>query len=161
MRFAAYFRDAETAQFAFTNVAFCGSWLGSGTPVASHLLKFVNETLAPNVRVYYAELSGRRLGLMVNRPVPDGPEMAVVMGQLKAKEVSVTVAPALKHLLVGMEAGNGKMLGLGLIESLDFRRGTIGLLTPVRSPETARILRLGTQRIAPDGRDAGQISAIS
>jgi len=159
MRFAAYFRDSEIAHYSLSDVAFSGTWLGSGTPVAAHILRFLNETLGPVTRVYYAEQSGSHLGLMVNRLLSEGPEMGMALAQLKAKEVSVTLAPRLKHLLVGMEATNGKLLGLGLIESLDFRRGTIGLLTPVRSPEAACILRLGTQKIAPDGRDAGQLKA--
>jgi len=158
MRFAAYFREAQLAQFAFTSVAFTGTWLGGGTPVAAHILRFLNETLDAHSRIYHAETSGRHLGLMAHQPIAvNSPEMGIALQQLKMREVSVTVAPKLKHLLVGMEASNGKLLGLGILATLDFRRGTIGLLTPVRTPDAACILHFGIHRIAPDGSDAGAL----
>ena len=158
MRFAAYFRDARMAQFSFGDVAFTGTWLGGGTPVAAHILRFVNETLGAPIRIYHAETCGRHLGLMANRPAAaNSPEMGIIMGQLKAREVSVTAAPRLKHLLVGMEASNGKLLGLGILTRLDFRRGIAGLLTPVRTPDAACVLHFGMHRVAPDGSDAGAL----
>ncbi len=158
MRFAAYFHESQIAQYSIGEVAFTGTWFGCGNPVAPHILRFIGETLGPPYRVYYAETLNHHLGLIANRPIPaNGPELGIVLGQLKAKAISITVAPRLKHLLVGLEAGNGKMLGLGLISSLDFRRGLVGVLTPVRTPEAARILHFGTHRITPDGADAGAL----
>ncbi len=158
MRFAAYFQDARMAHYSFEEVAFTGTWLGGGVPVAAHILRFLNETLGAPVRIFHAETCGRHLGLMANRPVAsNSPEMSIILGQLKAREVSVTVAPRLKHLLVGMEASNGKLLGLGILAKLDFRRGMAGLLTPVRTPDAACILHLGIHRVAPDGSDAGAL----
>ena len=158
VRFAAYFQDVETASFAFRDVAFVGTWLGGGTAVAAHILRFLNETFGPHARVFYAETAGKHLGLMTNSPIaPNSPEMGMVLHQCGAREVTVTVAPRLKHLLVGLEASNGKLLGLGLIVSLDFRRELIGVLTPVRSPDAACILRFGIQKVEPNGRDAGTL----
>jgi polynucleotide 5'-hydroxyl-kinase GRC3/NOL9 len=158
MRFSAYLRDAKSAHYAFNDVAFTGTWLGSGTPVPAHILRFLNDTLRPHARIYHAETSGRHLGLMTDRPLTShSPEMGIAMEQLRARDVSVTVAPRLKHLLVGLEASNGKLLGLGLLVSLDFRRGVAGVLTPVRSPDAACILHFGIQRISPDGSDAGAL----
>jgi polynucleotide 5'-hydroxyl-kinase GRC3/NOL9 len=158
MRFSAYLRDAKIAPYAFDDVAFTGTWLGGGTSVPAHMLRFLNETLGPNIRIYHAETSGRHLGLMTDRPITShSPEMGIAMEQLRVREVSVTVAPRLKHLLIGLEASNGKLLGLGLLVSLDFRRGVAGVLTPVRSPDAACILQFGLQRISPDGSDAGAL----
>ncbi len=158
MRFAAYFRDAQPAHFRFDTVGFTGTWLGGGTPVPAHILRFMNETLGRPTRIYHAETCGRHVGLMSNRPIAStGPELGIVLGQLKAKEVSVTVAPRLKHLLVGMEASNGKLLGLGILAGLDFRRGALTLLTPVRAPDAACVLHFGMHRVTPDGTDAGAL----
>ena len=158
LQFAAYFHDAAPAQFAFGNVAFAGTWLGSGVPVPAHVLRFLNETLGPPVRVYHAEMCGGHLGMMTNRAVvANRPEIGIVMQQLRARDVSVTVAARLKHLLVGLEASNGKLLGLGILVRLDFARAVAGLLTPVRSPDAARVLHFGLHRVAPDGSDAGAL----
>ena len=158
MRFSAYFQNAQPYVYKFEEVAFIGTWMGSGTPVAAHLLKFLQEALRERGRVYYAEMCGRHLGLMVSHPIlPQAPELGVVLEQLKAREFTLTVAPRLKHLLLGLEGGNGKLLGLGLLTALDFRRREMGVLTPIRAPGAARIVRFGAQRIQPDGTEAGAL----
>lgn len=158
MRFSAYLRDAQVATFPFHEVTITGAWFGSGKPVAPHILRFLRSAIGPPTRVYYAEMAGRHLGIMANRAIDTtSPELGVALSQLGASAVSVTDASRLKHLVVGLEASNGKLLGLGLIVSLDFRAGLLGLLTPVQSPHAACILRFGVQRITPDGRDAGAL----
>lgn len=158
MRFAAYFDRSAQHTFSLAEVALVGTWLGSGPPLAPHLLKFLNQTLGPQSKVYHAEMCDRQLGLMVNRPLPpDLPALGIAQQQLKAQSVVITVAPRLKHLLVGLEGSNGRLLGLGLLEALDFRRGTLGILTPVRAPAAARILRFGSLRLLPDGTEVGSL----
>ncbi|HZO90731.1 MAG TPA: Clp1/GlmU family protein [Chthonomonadaceae bacterium] len=158
MRFAAYFQDAQPHTYSFDEVAFLGTWMGSGKPIAAHLLKFLNQTLGPQVRVYYAEMAGRQLGLMVSQPIPPhAPGLGLAQEQLKAQAVSITVAPRLKHLLLGLEGASGKLLGLGLLEALDFRRRTLGIVTPLRAPGAARVLRFGSLRVAPDGTEIGTL----
>lgn len=158
MRFASYFSEAKQHVYSFDSVGFVGTWMGGGTPVAAHILKFLNLTLGPERKVYYAETHGRELGLMLSQPIaPHASGMGLVLQHLKAESVAVTVAPRLKHLLVGLESGNGKLLGLGLLESLDFRRRTLGVLTPVRAPDAAQILRFGSLRVQPDGTELGSL----
>jgi polynucleotide 5'-hydroxyl-kinase GRC3/NOL9 len=158
MRFAAYFDGAQLHTCEFEQVALVGTWLNGGTPVAAHLLRFLNQSLGEGVRVYHAEMSGRHLGLMVNRAIaPDTPGIGIIQQQLRAQSVSITVAPRLKHLLLGLEGGNGKLLGLGLLAAIDFRRRTLGILTPVRAPGATRVIRLGTVRIAPNGAEVGTL----
>lgn len=158
MRFAAHFQNAQTHTYSFEAVALTGTWMGSGTPLAPHLLTFLNQTLGALTRVYYAELCDRHLGLMVSRPVaPNAREVGLALEPLGAREVSISLAPRLKHLLIGLESANGKLLGLGLLEALDFRRRTLGILTPIRAPGAACILRFGSVRIGPDGSELGTI----
>jgi polynucleotide 5'-hydroxyl-kinase GRC3/NOL9 len=158
MRFAAYFDTATLYTYTFDQVALVGTWLNSGTPLAPHLLKFLNQSLGEEVRVYHAEMFGRHLGLMVSRPAaPDSPGIGIAQQQLRAQTVSITVAPRLKHLLLGLEGGNGKLLGLGLLEAIDFRRRTLGVLTPVRAPGAAQVIRLGGLRVAPNGSEIGTL----
>ncbi len=162
MRFAAYFDAAVQHTYELDQVALVGTWLNGGTPVAAHLLKFLNQSLnesqGQGIRVYHAEMAGRHLGMMVSRPVaPDAPGIGTAQGQLRAQSVSITVAPRLRHLLLGLEGGNGKLLGLGLLEAIDFRRRTLGVLTPVRASGAARVIRMGSLRVAPNGSEVGML----
>ncbi|HLJ57220.1 MAG TPA: Clp1/GlmU family protein [Chthonomonadaceae bacterium] len=160
MRFAAYLRVATLAEIAFQDVAFTGTWLGCGVPVPSHIHRFVNETLGPLIHAYHIETIGRNLHVMGNRPIdPACAEVGIVLSQLKMRELYVTVAPKLRHLLVGLQASNGRLLGVGLLMNLDFRRGIAEVLTPVRTPKAAAILQFGAHRIAPDGTDRGPLTS--
>jgi polynucleotide 5'-hydroxyl-kinase GRC3/NOL9 len=158
MRFASYFETTTLHTFSFDEVALVGTWLGGSDPLPPHLLKFLNQALGYHARIYHAELCDRVLGLMVSRPLPpDAAGFAMVQEQLKQQSIAITVAPNLRHLLLGLESGNGKLLGLGLLEALDFRRRTLGIRTPVRTPQAAHILRFGTLRLTPDGKELGSL----
>jgi polynucleotide 5'-hydroxyl-kinase GRC3/NOL9 len=158
MRFAAYFADAALHTFSFEEVALTGTWLGSGTPLAAHLLRFLNQVFGPAVRVYHAEMQGRQLGLMINRPIPaEAPAWGLVQNHLKALSFSSVVAPRLRHLLLGLEDGSGRFLGMGLLEALDFRRRQLGILTPARAPAAARVIRFGIHRVTPEGKEIGPL----
>ena len=158
MRFAAYFQNASVYTYSFDDIAFVGAWLGSGIPVAPHLLKYLNQTLEGRTRVYYGETSDRQLNLMVSHPVPpELPQLGLAQQTFRAQSIGLTVAPRLRHLLVGLEGANGKLLGLGLLEAIDFRRRALGVLTPVRAPGAARIVRMGSLRVQPDGTEAGAL----
>lgn len=158
MRFAAYFEGARLHTYRFEDIAIIGAWLGCGAPLAPHLLKYLNEALGPAVKVYYGEMSDRHLSLMVSQMVhPDTPALGVAQQTLRAQGVTLTIAPRLKHLLLGLEGSNGKLLGLGLLEAIDFRRRTLGVLTPCRAPAAACIIRIGILRVQPDGHEIGAL----
>ncbi len=158
MKFAAYFQNVEQHTYTFEEVGLLGTWLGGGNSVPAHILAFINQSLGSHYRVYHAEIWGQDLGLMVQRPLPnDFPALSLVLQHLKAKSVTVTVAPQLKHLLLGLETEDGNLLGLGLLESLDFRRRQFGVLTPIRTPSAVRVVRFGGVRVQPDGTELGQL----
>ncbi len=158
MRFASYFQNARLHTYALDDIALVGAWLGSGVPLAPHLLKYLGDALASQTRVFYAEMADRQLNIMVSQPMsPDAPALGLAQQTLKAQGLTLTVAPRLKHLLLGLEGGNGKLLGLGLLEAIDFRRRTLGVLTPCRAPAAARVVRTGSLRVQPNGTEAGSL----
>lgn len=158
MRFAAYFSSASPQTFSLDAVALTGTWFGNGRPLAAHLLRFVNQTLGSAFKVYHAEVSDRHLGLMVNRPIPhESQALGIVQAELKMHAISTVVAPQLKHLLVGLESASGKLLGLGLLVAIDFRRRTLGIHTPARAPGAVRLIRPGVLRVMPDGQELGPL----
>lgn len=160
MRFASYFADAKLYTYAMDEVGILGTWLNTGTPVAAHLHKFLSQTLESFGKVYYAELSGRHLGIMTSVPIPpQAPALALAQEPFKALSLSVTVAPKLRHLVVGLEDATGKLLGIGTLEALDFRRRTLGVMTPIRAPAAACVLRFGLLRVQPDGTELGVLKS--
>ena len=158
MRFASYFANAKLHTYALDDVALIGTWLNSGTPVAAHLHKFLTQALQSFGKMYYAESSGRHLGIMTSQSIPpQSPALALAQEPFKAQAISVTVAPRLRHLVIGLEDAHGKLLGIGLLEALDFRRRTLGIVTPIRAPAAACILRFGQLRVQPDGTELGTL----
>lgn len=156
MRFAAYFSEATLHTYTFRQMPLIGTWLGSGTPLPAHLLRFVRTTLASEMRVFYAEMVGHRLCLMADRILPpSSPGIALVKQQLRAQSVVMTPAPHLKHLLLGLEDAEGELLAMGLLEALDFRRGLLGVLSPLRATGAPQRIRLGRLRVSPEGKDLG------
>jgi|SRR5579872_4825585 len=152
-RFARYFEGAELRHYNFDDVVMTGTWLNSAPPVAPHLLKFLSDAL--RVRVFYGEECDRHLGLVTN-VLPQGESgLALAQEQFRAQAITITPAARLHHLLIGLADGNGKLLGLGLIESVDFRRRQVGVLTPIRAPAAIRLLQFGLLRVKPDGVEIG------
>lgn len=61
-----------------------------------------------------------------------------------------------RSLLCGIADANGRCLGLGIIEQIDFAGRTIVLTTPVER-EKARIVQFGDVYVTPEGGELGQI----
>lgn len=158
MKFESCFQNATTHICSFDETGLFGTWLGGGEPVPPHILAYISQTFGRNYRVYYAETSGQDLRLMLHRAVPaEFGALGMVLQHLKAKSVTLTVAPQLKHLLLGLEGGDGALLGLGLLEALDFRRRQFGVLTSLRSMGAVRAVRFGSLRLLADGTEIGTL----
>ncbi len=159
LKFSAYFQNSEIYTYQFEEVGFTGVWLGGGVPAPAHILKFINQSIGHGSIAYYAETLERQLFLMTNKPVSqDSPEIGLILQHLKMKSLTSTCAPSLKHLLLGLVAGNGNLLGLGILEAVDFRRRTLGVRTPVRTPSAAVLVQFGYLRVQADGTEVGTVS---
>jgi polynucleotide 5'-hydroxyl-kinase GRC3/NOL9 len=152
-RFARYFENAELRLYNFDDVVMTGTWLNTGPPLAPHLLRFASNALG--VRVYHAEECDRQISLMTSVLPESEQGIGLVQEQFRAQAITLTPAPRLRHLLTGLADGNGRLLGIGLIESLDLRRRQIGILTPIRAPAAVRLIHFGILRVRPDGTEVG------
>ena len=56
-----------------------------------------------------------------------------------------------KGILVSLEDRNEKMLGIGTIESIDFRNGVVKVRTPVDKPVSK--IKVGRIRLDPEGNE--------
>ncbi len=152
-RFARAFEDAEMRYYAFENVALTGTWLNDAAPLAPHLLKFISNSL--RVRVFHAEQRDRHLGIVTNAMPTGDSGLALVQEQFRAHAITITPASRLRHLLVGLCDGNNRMLGMGLIEAVDFRRTELGIFTPIRAHAGVRIIQFGLLRVESTGKELG------
>lgn len=161
IRFSSAFSasESELHSYPFDSVAFEGTWLGSGEPSPPHMLRYLAGALAEETQVYYAETYGNHLGIMVSRPVPDDcAALTIAMDQFYAGEATITRAPILKYLVVGLETSAGKLLGIGRIEAIDFKRRTLGVRSLVRTPAAVSTIRFGSMRVDNSGEVFGLIS---
>ncbi len=151
-RFARYFQEAEPRTYEMERVAMLETWLGQGAPVAPHLLKYMSDSLG--TRVYYAEMQERHLGMVVATPPQRGVD--AVHEQLRPESITVTPVSLLRHLLLGLTDG-ARLLGLGTLEAVDFRRRAITVVTPLRGWGAVRLIQFGILRVRPDGAEVGSI----
>ncbi len=157
LKFAAYFSDASMHSFDLDDIALVGGWLGNGEPLPSNLFAFVRNNLQSEGQLYYAELQGRSLYLLTDKAVSlESPRMAAVQQELGVQSLTVTVISRLKNLLLGLEAGNGRLLGMGILGNIDFRRRSLEIVTPVRRPELTSRIIAGRLRITTNGKELGQ-----
>jgi polynucleotide 5'-hydroxyl-kinase GRC3/NOL9 len=152
-KFARYFDGAEIRHYDFDKVSLLGTWMNGGAPMPPHHLQFLTNSL--RTRVFYAELVERHLGMVTQALPADDTGLSVVQEQFRPQEITVTPSSRLRHLLVGLSDGNGKLLGLGLIEAIDLRRRQIGVLTPIRAYVAVKVIQFGLLRLKPDGSEVG------
>jgi polynucleotide 5'-kinase involved in rRNA processing len=132
-----------------------GTWLGGGAAVAPHLQKFMSNAL--RLRVFHAEERDRQLGIVTNGPPGGDSGLALIQEQFRAQSITVTPASSLRHLLVGLADHNARLLGLGLIEAIDFRRQEIGILTAIRAHAAVKLIHFGLLRVDATGKELGAI----
>jgi polynucleotide 5'-hydroxyl-kinase GRC3/NOL9 len=154
-RFARAFEGADMRYYSFETVSLTGTWLGGGASVAPHLLKFIANAL--RLRAFHAEDRDRHLGIITNGPPVGESGLALIQEQFRAQSITVTPAASLRHLLVGLADHNDRMLGLGLIEAVDFRRQELGILTSIRAHAAAKIIHFGLLRLDSSGKELGTI----
>jgi polynucleotide 5'-hydroxyl-kinase GRC3/NOL9 len=129
--FAAYFREARRLEIGLPDLVFQRSLIFTGDPV-------------PLPGALYAE--GTAEGLVaVAESAPTGFEVARLL------------KPGFeRNLLCGVADEANRGAGLALIESIDFAKRTVSLMSPVPA-EKVRVLQLGDLYIGLDGRELGRV----
>lgn len=124
--FRRYFRQAKPASLPLAKVIFQRSLLLTGEAI-------------PDASCLYAERT------------PEG--VIAVSGDRPRTSVLKVLPPGFeRHLLCGVADRNDEGLGLATIQGIDFKRGTISLVTPVARSRIA-ILQLGDMYVTSDGEE--------
>ena len=149
-RFSQYFQKAEQRAVSFDQAAFTHTWLNSGTPFPPHVLKFISDSAGTPVP--HAEQAGRFLGIVAaQQPTRN---LSVILEHFKPESVSITPEFRFRGLLLGL-SDSARLLGLGIVDRIDFQRRRLELSTPVRSIANVSRVHFGAIRIDLDGRELG------
>ena len=155
-RFLSALADAQPLLFPLDSVALQGTWLGLGDPLPHHLTLFLSQSLG-RPALHAERTPGGGLYVVLNGEGWNAAGLAAVESHFHTRAVSVTAAQKFAGLLVGLVSAGGALLGLGLIERIDFPRRTLTVLTPCRKPAAVAQLWLGGLRLRPDGREIGEV----
>ncbi len=129
--FAAYFKDARRLELGLDDVIFQRSLLFTGEPVAL-------------AGALYAERTAEGVVAVAERPLA---------------EVGVTQwlrAGFERGLLCGVADEHDRGAGLAVLESIDFGRRSVSLMSPVPK-DRLRLLQLGDLYVGLDGRELGRV----
>ncbi len=154
-RFLAALDGAEPLTFTLDRVALLGTALGTGEPLAFHLLQFLSRSLGRPA--LHAERSGGHLSVIVSGETWDTSGLAAVESYFGIRTVSVSAAQKFAGLLVGLVSSGGLLLGIGRIDRIDFGRRTLTILTPCRKPGAVAQVWFGSLRLRADGRENGEV----
>ncbi|HSV73637.1 MAG TPA: Clp1/GlmU family protein [Chthonomonadales bacterium] len=152
-RFARYFDGAEAMSLSMDEVALSGTWVTGGQALEPHLRRFASRALG--VEVYHAERGDAFAGLVTSREPRDPQGVQVVQQQLQVTSMVVTPVARLLHLVVGLDDGEGRWVGIGSVDRIGFARRMLTVMTPVRSSGAVRHVRFGLLRVQPDGTELG------
>jgi polynucleotide 5'-hydroxyl-kinase GRC3/NOL9 len=132
-----------------------GATLGTGTPLPPELLRWSSAAL--KMPVAHTEQSEGVLSIYVSGPLRSGWESLTspVAYHFKAKSVRVFSLHSHDGVLLGLQDGTGKLLGIGRFAGLDTERGELLVTTPLLESQVERIalIAFGRIRCAPDGSE--------
>ena len=152
LRFGAALENSERFSFEMSRTALVNTWLGTGSRLAPHLYKYLSDSLREFFRLFYAEMSGPHLGIVISARSQEAElALSLAMEQLGAKTVSITTIAEIKHHLVGLHTETGKFMGLGRVESIDFAREIVVVSTPVKAAAATRALCFGGRCLSDSG----------
>jgi polynucleotide 5'-hydroxyl-kinase GRC3/NOL9 len=151
--FARYFERAQSHTLPLEQFSFIGRRLGGGQPISDARRRYLADQV--RAELLHAEMVGDSLHLIVRQPLSDA-QIETLMTLASVDKLVMLPQSAYHNLLVGLIDYTGRCYGLGLIESLDFKARTLGVLSPVRSVDPVRWVQLGYLRILPDGTELGE-----
>ncbi len=95
-------------------------------------------------------------GLLV---VVDGELSQDVVRELEAKFGNVHVTPlgSEKNVAVGLADANDELVGLGIIDKIDYARERLVVVTPVKDVSQVSVVQFGSMRISPKGKEIGTV----
>ncbi len=114
------------------------------------------EIKLQGIQYIWAErLSGLEGLLIVTEEPLSEEEFIIVKKEEGVYNLKNILAGNEKNLMVGLLDSVGEVLGIGIIDRIDYRGRRIKIFTPVREKEKIRTIQFGSLRVTPEGTEAG------
>jgi len=114
------------------------------------------EIKLEGIQYHWAErLSGWEGVLVVTEEPLSEEESIIVKREAGASNLRNIIAGNEKNLLIGLLDSMGEVLGIGIIDRIDYKVRRIRIFTPVREKEKIRTIQFGSLRLTPEGTEAG------
>lgn len=147
MLFGKYFEDAGKLSLDLRKVRFERCYLHTGRPIDLGEIKV-------RAQIVHAEQMPEGLLVVSKKRLSEG-----VLRELKAKfgNVRAITKGSERKVIVGLTNDANELLGIGVIERIDYERGQMTVITPVKSAGEVAAVQFGSMRIKPDGVEIGTI----
>lgn len=147
MTLGKYFEDAGKLVLNLRKVRLKRCYLHTGRPIDV-------GTLGVKAQIVHAEQMPEGMLIVIKRRVDKS-----VIQELEARfgHVRTIIQGSERNMMVGLTNDANEMLGIGIIERIDYERGRMVVLTPVKNADEVAAVQFGSMRIKPDGEEIGTI----
>jgi polynucleotide 5'-hydroxyl-kinase GRC3/NOL9 len=153
-QFYDYFRNADRHIIRLEDIVCWGTFFTTGRMVKWQHHRVLERAL--RARVLHAEVVDSGMYIVADCR-PDMAGVAGLMAKYNSREFTVVCGTDFSNVLVGLSDSNGIIVGLGIIEAIDFKQRHMSIITPAKSIAPVRVVRFGSMRIRPDGTELGRI----
>ncbi|MCE5324384.1 hypothetical protein LLG46_13875 [bacterium] len=152
LSFYKHFHDAPGHIIHMNDVCLWNTLLSTGRPVKWQYIKSAEQSL--KCRVLHAEITDRGIFIVSEKQCrADGRRALEEL--FKTSNITIAAGESLQNLLVGLADENANTLGVGLIQSIDFKQRFIFVLSPLKSISPVKVVQMGSIRVSRDGRELG------
>jgi polynucleotide 5'-hydroxyl-kinase GRC3/NOL9 len=155
-RLAHFLGGASSLTLSWGSIDLLNSPLGSGEPLAPHLIKFLGNALGSQCLYGEKALDGS-LYLILSGSLKQSGGLAAIEEQFKTRHVTIVPESQFGGLLCGLLDHHGHFLNIGLIQRVDYTHRAFHVLTAVKHTESVAQVMLGCVRARSDGREIGHI----
>jgi len=114
------------------------------------------EIKLEDIQYLWAErLSGWEGVLVVTEEPLSEEESIIVKREVGVSNLKNIISGNEKNLMVGLLDSMGEVLGIGIIDRIDYKGRKIKIFTPVKEKEKIRTIQFGSLRLTPEGSEAG------
>jgi polynucleotide 5'-kinase involved in rRNA processing len=147
MALARYFENSNRVVLDLRRVKLGRCYYRTGEPIDP-------ETLGVRAPIIYAEKLPEGLLVVVENMLDDErmQELRMKFGQVK-----VIVKGTEQNVLVGLMDRSNIFLGIGIIEEIDYARGRMVVITPVKNGEKIAAVQFGSMKVRPTGEEIGTV----
>ena len=158
VKFREFFHSAEVKTLMMDGLATSGAWLKTGNTLEPKYLKFAENALG--IDIMHGELADRSVYLVTAGSPGAKARSGVEQLQEYFRTRNIIIVPASRYqnLVVGLIDRHLETISLGVIKEIDFRAGSISLLTPLRSLAPVKSIRFGITKLRPDFTEIGRLN---